>query len=240
MFTRRLPVRSIYNIRDLGGLITKSGNVTNFGVFVRCAVPLDFDEADMDFLQSYGITSTLDLRSADEKDNWPSALEDEFRYFHEPLFNENVVVGFSDREEGSNLAREIDRTGWGYQYICMAEDSKDWAYDVLTIAAETKGGLLYHCMTGKDRTGILTCYLLSLAGVHKEDIIADYSVSNIYLDPVYRRIPPMGDGFYETPASAMREFISYMKKNYGGVTGFLKDAGIPEETLKKVRKKLIG
>ena len=84
--------------------------------------------------------------------------------------------------------RKFAKLDWGGQYISMAEDAREWAVDVLSIAAENPGALLYHCTTGKDRTGLMSCYLLSIAGVSREDIAADYCVSAIYLEPVFEKM----------------------------------------------------
>ena len=47
-------------------------------------------------------------------------------------------------------------------------------------------GGVFHCFTGKDRTGILAALILGVCGASTEDIAADYSVSQLYLRPMYR------------------------------------------------------
>lgn len=37
---RRLPLKGLYNCRDLGGYPTENGRVTKFGVFLRSEAPL--------------------------------------------------------------------------------------------------------------------------------------------------------------------------------------------------------
>jgi protein-tyrosine phosphatase len=44
--------------------------------------------------------------------------------------------------------------------------------------AETQGPILVHCAAGKDRTGIICALTHHLAGVHDDDIIADYLLTN--------------------------------------------------------------
>ena len=43
-----------------------------------------------------------------------------------------------------------------------------------------KGGVLFHCTAGKDRTGVLSAVLLTLLGAAREDIVAEYQVSFTY------------------------------------------------------------
>ena len=47
--------------------------------------------------------------------------------------------------------------------------------------AEAEGPVLIHCAAGKDRTGVLAALTHSLAGVHRDDMLADYLLTN---DPV--------------------------------------------------------
>jgi protein-tyrosine phosphatase len=264
MTTRRLMTKGLYNARDLGGFPTKDGKTTRFGVFVRSEAPVDLPETDLTYLKEYGVTGSVDLRSTGESQARPSDLKGLMPYYHRPLFHEAAIPG-----AGGPKPKPPQQQGWGEQYISMAEESRDWAKEVLTIAAENQGALLYHCTTGKDRTGLMTCYLLSIAGVGREDIAADYCVSQVFLEPVYEKMrsgamnlglppqgdkpgakppqgegqppmgPPMDDNFFKTPAEAMLTLIDYLTKTYGGVVEYLREIGIPQETMDAIREKLV-
>lgn len=253
MPTRRLLTKGLYNARDLGGFPTEDGRVTKFGVFVRSEAPAEIPAEDVSYLQRYGVTASMDFRGTGEAAARPSVLQETMPYYHRPLFNEAAMAGTNPHPP--------QHVGWGEQYISMAEESRDWAMDVLTIAAENPGALLYHCTTGKDRTGLMTCYLLSIAGVQRADIAADYCVSQLFLEPVYEKMrsgmlkmghPPVGPegegkdappmpkmegGFFETPASAMLTLIDYLTEKYGGVVPYLRSIGISEETMNAIREK---
>lgn len=252
MPTRRLLTKGLYNARDLGGFPTADGHVTKFGVFVRSEAPAELPEEDISYLKHYGVTASMDFRGTGEAAARPSVLQGLMPYYHRPLFNEAAMAGASPHPP--------KQVGWGEQYISMAEESRDWARDVLQIAAENPGALLYHCTTGKDRTGLMTCYLLSIAGVGRADIAADYCVSQLFLEPVYEKMrsgkfmmgPPPGEApegknpppmpkmdgsFFETPATAMLTLIDYLTERYGGVVPYLRAIGIPEETMNAIREK---
>ena len=187
--TRRLPLQALYNCRDLGGFPTAGGGVTRYGVFLRSEAPCGLPQADIDALVEYGLKETIDLRGGGEVRSRPSDLSavDGVTYHHKSLFNEAAVFDKSQVDKPGKPGGPGGPGGldWGEQYKSMAETSRDWAKEVLQIAADCPGALLYHCTTGKDRTGILTCYLLSIAGVSRNDIAADYCVSQVYLEPVY-------------------------------------------------------
>lgn len=250
MPTRRLMTRGLYNARDLGGIPTRDGKVTRFGVFVRSEAPVGLPQEDIRYLKHYGVTATMDFRSTDEAATRPSDLRDEMTYYHRPLFNEAAIIGEKKHPAHHNMS-------WGEHYIEMAEESRQWAIEVLNIAAKCPGVLLYHCTTGKDRTGLMTCYLLSIAGVERADIAADYCVSQIFLEPVYEKIrsgkmhlgpamdgpdkkrPPMDENFFQTPADAMLMLIDELTARYGGVVEYLKTIGVTEETMQAIREKFV-
>ena len=48
-----------------------------------------------------------------------------------------------------------------------------------------RGACLFHCTAGKDRTGVLAMLLLDLAGVSGESILADYSMSEVYMEEIF-------------------------------------------------------
>ena len=151
----------------------------------------------------------------------------------------------------------MEEFDWGKQYRSMAEDNPAFFRAMLPLCLKEPGALLYHCTTGKDRTGLLSCVLLSIAGVSREDIAADYCISQLYLGPVYERmkngtmklglqkdgkptrVPDGGSArFFATPAKAMLDLINGLDRDYGGVVGFLRSCGVEEETILGLRRKL--
>jgi hypothetical protein len=52
-------------------------------------------------------------------------------------------------------------------------------------------------------------------------------------------MPPMGDDFFQTPASAMLTLIDYLTERYGGVVEYLRFIGVPESVMDRIREKLV-
>jgi protein tyrosine/serine phosphatase len=50
------------------------------------------------------------------------------------------------------------------------------------LLGETDGPVLIHCAAGKDRTGLLAALTHHLLGVHRDDIVADYLLTNTAVD----------------------------------------------------------
>ena len=174
---RRLPLKTLYNCRDLGGYPTLDGKATRLGVFLRSEAPCELDREDLAFLLEYGVTGTADLRSEGERLARPNELAGHVSYYPMSLFHRAAVYG--------DASQQMEEFDWGKQYRSMAEDNPAFFRAMLPLCLKEPGALLYHCTTGKDRTGLLSCVLLSIAGVSREDIAADYSISQLYLGPVY-------------------------------------------------------
>jgi hypothetical protein len=57
---------------------------------------------------------------------------------------------------------------------------------VLTaIVAAPPGGVLVHCVGGRDRTGLIVLLVLAAVGAAPQDIVADYELSNVRLPELW-------------------------------------------------------
>jgi protein tyrosine/serine phosphatase len=120
---------------------------------------------------------------------------------------------------------------------------------VRAVAEAPEGGVVIHCVGGKDRTGLLSAFLLHLAGVDDEKIAADYALSE-------ERLRPRHEEWFEaaaseeelerlrriarTPAASMSGVFAELERRYGGVEPYLRGAGVTEEELELVRARLRG
>lgn len=247
-FSRRLPTETLYNARDLGGWPIRGGGQTRFGVFVRCARPCGLSGADLDFLRRYGVRLSLDFRAPSETALLPSDLSrvNWADYVNIPLLNDTAETG-RQTDAAARLRSLPEPVDWGDLYVEMAAPGMDWIRESLNRAAACSGAVLFHCFTGKDRAGMFAALLLALAGAADEDIIADYCVSQTYLMPVYKTMrfrfkpgqtgPDMTDGFFRTPPENMEKFLAYLSRRWGGAEGYVRAAGVTDETLARLRAK---
>ncbi len=238
---KRLPVPGLSNCRDLGGYAC-SGGVTRYGVFLRSEAPCTIGPEGAAWLRDYGLTETFDLRGGPEIDWRPSALEGVFPY------RKISLSGGAETFEKKNLPQ--GEFSWDKVYIMRATKHRDWFRDAVTACAEADGCVLFHCTTGKDRTGILTCCLLGAVGVSREDIAADYCLSQVYLQDMFAAmrdgsltIRPGNTHFeeyvFQTPFTAMLKFYDFFTEEFGGIRNYLLDVGVTEETLHKLEQKLV-
>lgn len=239
--TRRLPVPGLSNCRDLGGYAA-AGGVTRFGVFLRSEAPCGLPEAGTAYLRQWGLGETIDLRGEAEIAWRPSALAQVLPY------RKISLSGGAETFEKKNLPQ--GPFSWDKVYIKRAREHGDWICRVVTACAEAAGSVLFHCTTGKDRTGIISCCLLGAVGVAREDIAADYCLSQVYLQEMFeqmrtgrltiRKEPSSFEPYvFETPFTAMMAFYDFFTEEYGGIPAYLRKIGVGDAALERLREKFV-
>ena len=122
-------------------------------------------------------------------------------------------------------------------------------FDVLANKAE--GALLFHCTSGKDRTGITSLFLLTLLGVSEENILDDYEISNVFnakyiksrellmklFLPTSKRFKKLLSVMLYTKREYMVETIKAINNEFGSVLNFMYEKlDITPEKHEKIKK----
>ena len=121
--------------------------------------------------------------------------------------------------------------------------------EILTaIATAPVGAVVFHCHSGKDRTGLIAALALNLVGVADADIAADYALSDDYLKPLYlemlsKKINPeertrLAEQLTSKP-EAILGALSYLER-YGDIEDYLEACGLGQEVQQKLRERLLG
>lgn len=245
-YARRYEMNSMHNLRDLGGY-QAGGGVTRFGVFFRSDLPWHLTDEDRGRIAALGVGVSLDLRGEEEADSMRDELRDLPNVAYRPIPMQGVAKA-AVRDRPGGLSAFDPGFFWGDEYIRMLENNHSWARSCLELLAGEERPVLFHCFTGKDRTGILAALVLEVCGVSETDIAADYSVSQIYLQNVFAwmnlHIPDFqGSGldspFYSTDAANILAVTGHLRREYGGATAFLRQCGTGEDTLAALRRRLI-
>ena len=118
---------------------------------------------------------------------------------------------------------------------------------VRAVARAPKGGIVIHCVGGKDQTGLLAAFLLHLAGVADDEIAADYALSEERLLPRHETWFAAAQSEEElerlrriaqTPAASMSGVFEELERRHGSVEDYLRDLGLADEELDRVRARL--
>jgi rhodanese-related sulfurtransferase len=232
---RALTWDGCLNVRDLGGLPTTDGGHTRRGAVVR-ADNLDRLTAEgWDALRAHGVRTVVDLRDAAE---------------YKPLL---------PLPEGLDLVRiPLDQLAgpawwqrWGdldgtplalRPYLDACPHAT--AALVAAVARAKSGGVVVHCGSGRDRTGLAALLLLALAGVEPAAIVADYLASGPNLRPLWgmlgrpdedAAIAAALDAEGTTADGALRATLDGLEP-----AAHLLAAGLPPADLAAVRVRLLG
>lgn len=238
---RRLAWDACLNARDLGGYRTYDGRETRWGAIARSDNPAQLTEAGQAAVVDYGIRSMVDLRRPDEVQQHPNP-------FANPDSHEIAYTNISLVDPG---APSEDFTTLANDYKRMLDRFPDTIAEIMrTIAHAPEGGVLIHCMGGKDRTGVIAALLLDLVGVPRETIGEDYALTAECLRPRDEEWLENGPGEraergrllaqFMPRAEVMLEVLAHLDTRYGGVEGYLRHIGVSPDDVQRLRDRLIG
>ena len=151
------------NTRDIGGYRARDGRTVRRNQVYRSGTLSHVTSEGCDTFCTLGVINVVDFR------NRLSPL---------PLYNGDVfcihqtakVHGFpvSFRNQGPRAGR----------YLQGLRDNADAFRDTFVLLADPNHlPLMYHCAAGTDRTGVMTALLLTLLGVDRQAVIADFRLS---------------------------------------------------------------
>lgn len=246
-----------YNTRDLGGLPTRSGHATRYGAFFRAA-DLRFvtDEGWAQARQS-GVRTIVDLRNADEirpaTAKSTTALAGSAHFTAAPAGAatptgvDRVEVPLDDIED-IEFWQHINSerlNGSPLYYRPFLERKAGRCAAVITALAHCRrGGVLFHCGAGRDRTGLITLLLLALADVRPEAIAADYELSAEALRPLFAAMGtedqgPIIQSILANRGTTTRAAVLSTLEGLD-VEHYLLAAGVSDTDLDGIRGRLLG
>jgi protein-tyrosine phosphatase len=162
---RELSWDGCVNVRDLGGL----GQVRP-GAVVRMEAPGRLTEAGWAAAWAHGVRTVVDLRDPGEAEPECAPRPAGITTVQVPM--DPVGTPFYERWKAiDNLASPL------YFPAMLAEHPQPVIAAVRAIATAAPGCVVFHCASGKDRTGLLALVLLTLTGAAPQEIITDYLLS---------------------------------------------------------------
>jgi protein-tyrosine phosphatase len=237
--TRTLAWGACLNVRDLGGLTTADGRRVRRGALVRSDQLCRLDDAGRQALLAHGVRTVIDLRTPAEaeKDPDPTWREEGVDYVLVPQQDQQFWASIEPaRTRAERDARVLDQRGEHIAAMARA------------VANSVPGGVLIHCLAGKDRTGIAVALLLGLVGVPDADIAADYALSEAALasekaaalagaadDEARARI----ERGYDSRAETMLATLAHLHARHGGALAYLTRAGLTGTEVERIRARLL-
>ena len=165
-------------------------------------------DEDVAFLQNQGIKIIIDLREEDEREQYRDAFVPDAINISIPLLGKFEP---DQREVGVVHVGPYKLPDIADYYRGMVSLSNHDAWtQIFEILLNNPGNaVLFHCGSGKDRTGVVAAMILSALGIDKETIYQDYLLTNQnnFISPDFAK-------FLETLDEDTRKaFIKYSSAN---------------------------
>ena len=255
--SRHVRFESIDNFRDFGDYAAGPGRLKQ-GLLYRSAHQARATDTDLQKLADLGLSVIVDLRRPNERERDPSRRWEGFAA--EVIQNDigqdtadewGTFIAGSDLTVGSFRAYMLDY----YRSAPFQRRHIDLYSRYFRALAGSEGPILVHCAAGKDRTGIICALTHHVAGVHDDDIQADYLATN---DPerMTARLPTIREAVREQTGriasdealmTAMRVEAEYLacsfaaiREAHGSLDGYLGDAlGLDAQLRKRIHDRIL-
>ncbi|MEY4783869.1 MAG: hypothetical protein RIR41_1804 [Pseudomonadota bacterium] len=176
---RVLPTTGIHNFRDYGGYAVADGGALRRGVLYRSGQHAEATDADLALVDQIGIRAVFDLRGKGEREHSPCRRSAQF--------SARVYCAGGETAQSAphtQAATAVDGAA-ARQIMCRRYAEvpyrpflMDVYRDAFSVLASSTGPTLMNCTAGKDRTGVLVALVQSALGVHPDDIMEDYLLTN--------------------------------------------------------------
>lgn len=178
---RLIPLEGSRNFRDLGGYAGAGGRRVRHGRLFRSGTLAYLTPAGQRGLAALGVRTVCDLRTTRERLTEPSVVMPATTrtLFWDYELEQGGIIGAvmvaTPRAETVRAAiTEFYRTAPELFAARLAE--------IFHLLRTTQAPVVLHCTAGKDRTGVAAALLLAALGVAREDVIADYALSDRVTD----------------------------------------------------------
>jgi protein-tyrosine phosphatase len=247
--SRDLLWDGLLNVRDLGGHPTEDGDETRFGSIIRADSIRQLSDEGWTALVDYGVKTIVDLRADEELEADPPA-ELPVQVLHVPFLETDVddwKEVEAEIEAAVRAAPDVATATRDVYLIFLERFARNVAAAVRAVADAPEGGVVIHCAGGKDRTGLLTAFLLHLAGVGIDEIATDYALSEERLRPRHDLWLAEAESeeererlerIMQTPAQSIRGVFDELDRRYGSIEGYLRHAELSDDELERARARL--
>jgi protein-tyrosine phosphatase len=229
---RWLDLEGTANTRDVGGLPVTGGGVVRSGALIRSDNLQDLTEADIERLLGAGLEVVVDLRTDVERaGTGPGPLTGRVR--HEQL---SLIRPSREMPTGAVMPDRWADGATGAYLHYLSDLPENVAAAVRAIAGP--GAAIVHCAAGKDRTGVVVAIALLAVGVPREEVVADYVLTNERIEGVYRRlvaaetysadVARIGLDAHRVDPNAMAAVLDVVDERWGGAAAYLQKAGFED------------
>jgi protein-tyrosine phosphatase len=252
------------NCRDLGGWALTGGGTVRRGIVFRSTELNGLTDAGVDVITSLGIDTVFDLRTQSERSDAPDRLPDAINNVSLDVLADDPTSGAAMTGNMSQLMSDPKALEMQTKATPISQVMTETYRDIVNLASainsyrsmytamagSDQGPSLFHCTTGKDRTGWGASALLSFLGVAQDDIFEEYLLTNTEILPLTQPIydtfakaggdPDLLKPLLGVDKAYLTAAFEEMSKRFGTIEDyFSKGLGLHDTTLDALRTKLI-
>lgn len=255
-----IPVETLPNLRDIGGYGTASGQVVRRGQLYRSVLLGRLSDPDLGKIEELGLRTVFDFRTTAEQEATPD------RHVGARQVGLDVLADRSGTGPASLLAKmddpaainaalsdgqgaEMMRTAYR-ELIELPSANQSFGRFFADLAGAESLPALFHCTTGKDRTGWAAASTLLFLGVSEEDVFHDYLQTNVQLLPALKPYFDQFESVGGDPAvlhtvlsvdrSYLETALEVMDQQYGSIDSYMSEGlGLDDEVLETLRVRLL-
>lgn len=252
-----LGISEVLNFRDIGGYKTVDGLTVARGLVYRSGVFNPMSTEAIKKLESVGLKNVYDLRTASELNPKPDQIPLGAHHNHLNVLADSqsaapakldALLGEpkkANAELGDGKIEEQFIEGYR-EFVSLPSARESYRTLFTSLADPQNLPAVFHCTGGKDRTGWASAALLTLLGVPRETVMADYLRSNEYTLPLFQTVIDnfvAAGGEREIPVAIFGVKTEYleaafdeMETRYGGINEYFSEGlGIDAEAQNTLR-----
>jgi protein-tyrosine phosphatase len=257
---RLVPLEGGRNFRDLGGYRTGDGRRVRWRVLFRSGVLSYLTAEDWRHLSGLGVRTVCDLRAPHERAREPVQPRPADVQWDEWDYDSRDVSLRSHLTAHAMLTPETARSSITALYRELPARFAAQFAGIFQRLVAGSTPLIINCSAGKDRTGVASALVLSSLGVVRDDVLADYVLTNEAVDlerelfthprstvgvggeheHLTRLAPDVRVPLLAAHAEYLEAAYEQIDADYGSVTGFVRDClGVSDIEVGGLRDRLL-
>jgi protein-tyrosine phosphatase len=258
---QRIDIPLVPNLRDIGGYATASGGRVRTGQLYRSTELNHLEGEDLERFAGLGINVVFDLRTAAEREAEPDVVPDGTEQVVCDVLKDSqgaapALLGkvlsdpaFAEQMLGGGKAVQLFEGGYR-EIVNLPSALSAYREFFSTIAEDAQRPALFHCTTGKDRTGWAAAATLLLLEVSEKDVFYDYELTNRDLLPALKPVfehfraaggdPHLLHPVLGVDADYLRAALDEMKQKFGSIEAYFADGlGVDPDGQQRLRDALV-
>lgn len=227
-----LKFKTIDNIRDLGGIKTSDGHTIVLKRLLRSSDLHKLSKKELDILKDdYNLRVVIDFRSTKSTIVRKDLIDDTIKYYHKYTlkFLENNSYNHEITVDPDVFFLDV------YRSLALKEEAIETYRKFFRIIIEnSQGAILWHCTSGKDRTGIAAALLLRVLGCDMKTIYEQHFRTNEItlpilatklkeIDPNDAKLRKYYEAYYITKKEYIDEYFRAVESKYNSLDEYIKN-----------------